>query len=114
MNTGEKICLVRKKRHLTQDYIATLLNISQRAYSKIENNEVQVKINRLEEIAKILGVACKDLLSDNRIQNIDNQNADGHFIATINNKERELFEKIIDRQQGEIDYLKGIIDVIKR
>lgn len=118
MRTGEKIRQIRRRKKLTQTEMADVLNITQRAYSKIENNEVQLKINRLEEIANILEVDSKELLPDMPNQNFESvhysQIGNGKFINQANEKERELFEKIINRQQEEINYLKGLLEVFKK
>lgn len=118
MKTGEKIRHFRRQRKLTQTEMADSLNITQRAYSKIENNEVQLKLNRLESIANLLNVDTKDLLPDLPNQNFEkvqySQIGNGKFINQANDKERELYEKIINRQQDEINYLKGLVDVLKK
>ena len=117
MTTGEKIRALRKKRKLTQTDMSSALNISQRAYSKIENDEVQLKIDRLEEIAKLLNIETKELLPNLPNQNFEkvtySQIGNGSFINQTTNKERELYEKIISRQQEEIDYLKGLVSALK-
>lgn len=118
MNTGEKIRLARRSKKFTQEDMATALNISQRAYSKIENDEVNLKIERLEKIASILEVESKDLLPGTPTQHFEtvtySQIGNGQLINQIENKEHELLKKLIKRQQEEIDYLKGIIDVFKK
>lgn len=118
MKTGEKIRHLRRQRKLTQTEMADSLNITQRAFSKIENNEVQLKIDRLEEIANLLNVDAKELLPDLPNQNFENvqysQIGNGKFINQTNEKERELFENIINRQQEEIKYLKGLVEVFKK
>lgn len=118
MKTGEKIRLLRRQRKLTQTDMASALNLSQRAYSKIENDEVQLKIDRLQDIANLLHTETKELLPNLPNQNFESvthsQIGSGKFINQTNDKERELFEKIINRQQEEINYLKGLIEVFKK
>jgi transcriptional regulator with XRE-family HTH domain len=118
MKTGEKIRQLRRKRKLTQAEMADALNLSQRAYSKIENNEVQIKINRLEEIAKLLSVAPKELLPDLPNQNFENvqysQIGNEKIINNANENERALYEKIIGKQEEEINYLKDLIGILKK
>lgn len=118
MDTGEKIRIARMKKKFTQEEVADALNISQRAYSKIENGEVALKIERLEKIANLLDVDSKELLPGAPTQNFEivnySQIGNGQFINAINDKERELFEKVIKRQEEEIIYLRGIIDVLKK
>lgn len=62
-NPELKIKNIRELRNLTQEYIASQLNISLRAYSKIESGETQLTIKRLNEISEILKISPIELLS---------------------------------------------------
>ena len=56
---------IRERRYAlkyTQAYVAKKLHISQNAYSKIEAGLTNFSIQRLYEIAEILGTDIKDLL----------------------------------------------------
>lgn len=118
MRAGEKIRKFRLAKKLTQEDMANALNITQRAYSKIENDEVKLKIDRLNEIANILNVEIAELLPGNPVQQIENvtysQIGNGKVINKTGDKERELYEKIIEKQEQEINYLKGIIEILKK
>ncbi len=46
----------RLKKEYSQEVMASLLNISQNAYSKIENGKTTLTVKRLQEIALILEV----------------------------------------------------------
>lgn len=54
---------VRKIKSLTQDYLATKLNISQNAYSKIELGHSKLTVERLFQISAILDVQIMQLLN---------------------------------------------------
>jgi len=103
MKLGTAIKTERLKKKLTQEYIADELNISQRAYSKIENNEVQLKIDRLYRICEILDISPTNLIRDNNTKKKD----------TSDLKEDFLYERIIENQKAEIIYLKEIIQILK-
>lgn len=103
MKLGTAIKTERLKKNLTQEYIADELNISQRAYSKIENNEVQLKIDRLYRICEILDISPTNLIRDNNTKKKD----------TSDLKEDFLYERIIENQKAEIIYLKEIIQILK-
>ncbi len=51
---AETIRKLRLERSLTQEYVALELGISQNAYCKIENGQVQLTIERLQKIAAVL------------------------------------------------------------
>lgn len=62
MELGTKIKDLRSQKGFTQDYVADKLGISQPAYSKIESGHIEITINRLIEICKILDVNMKELV----------------------------------------------------
>ncbi len=98
--------------------MAIALDISQRSYSKIENNEVQIKLDRLQRIADVLNIDSRLLLPENnghRFENVSySQISCSKVINQNSNKTMELYDNIIKRQQEEIDYLKGVIEMIKK
>lgn len=118
MTTAEKIRRARLKKNYKQEDVAGFLGISQRAYSKIETGETQIKLDRLEELGKILDVSLHDLLPSGITQNIETINysqvGNGKFINQRNPQEKELYEKIIDRLSQEVDYLKGLVNTLAR
>jgi transcriptional regulator with XRE-family HTH domain len=52
----------REYRNYTQEYLAAKLEISQNAYSKIELGYTKITVERLFQIADVLGFAVADLL----------------------------------------------------
>tara|TARA_R110002049_G_scaffold273751_6_gene451592 strand:+ start:160 stop:546 length:387 start_codon:yes stop_codon:yes gene_type:complete len=65
---GSQIRKVRVKKGITQEEIAEKLSLSQSSYSKLENGEIIIDIERLQEIATILDVPNSDFIphSDKR------------------------------------------------
>ncbi|HVY75455.1 MAG TPA: helix-turn-helix transcriptional regulator [Puia sp.] len=61
---GEKIRQRRMIKGYSQEYMAFQLEISQNAYSKIEREETEMTVNRLYEIAEVLGVSVYEFLPD--------------------------------------------------
>ena len=61
---GHIVKKYREMRNYSQKYIATKMNISQNAYSKIENNITQLTVHHVKELSKILDVPLTDLLRD--------------------------------------------------
>jgi len=47
MEIGQNIRKIRELKGYTQEYIAKELEINQRNYSRIENNELELSLNRL-------------------------------------------------------------------
>ena len=55
-NLTQNIRKIRELKGYSQQYVAMALNISQRQYSRLENNGVDIKISILKKIATILEV----------------------------------------------------------
>lgn len=71
MNVGKTIRRLREYRNLTQEYMAARLNIGSTAYGNIERNEVKrLTIERLMQIADVLGVDFTELFIDSPSQQI--------------------------------------------
>lgn len=58
-----KIRNIRELKNFTQEFMADKLGISQAAYSKIENGATKVSYEKLQDIAKIMGVKVEDIQS---------------------------------------------------
>ena len=52
----------REYRNYTQEYLAAKLEISQNAYSKIELGYTKITVERLFQIAEVLGFPVADLI----------------------------------------------------
>jgi transcriptional regulator with XRE-family HTH domain len=59
-----KIRLIRIEKNLSQEYIATCLNISQSYYAKIENGKKEMSIKMFFDILKILEVDILSFVSE--------------------------------------------------
>ena len=62
MNIIENIKKIRKRRGISQEYIASHLNISQSAYHKIEVGETELTTDRLQQILNILEIDLSELI----------------------------------------------------
>jgi DNA-binding XRE family transcriptional regulator len=66
MNTPEKIRTLRLLKGLTHKEMAYHLDISREYYGRIERGKGHIDINRLKQIAAILGVQTESLLPDEK------------------------------------------------
>lgn len=62
MQIGKKIKILRELKNLTQEYVSSKLDITQPAYSKIENDATEITVSQLEEIAQIFGVRAEAII----------------------------------------------------
>ncbi len=61
MTFGSKVRLLRNIKGYSQQYVAHMLNLSENSFRKIENDTVIPKLERKQQIAKILGISIEDL-----------------------------------------------------
>jgi transcriptional regulator with XRE-family HTH domain len=113
-NIGEKIRQIRDLKGLSQEYISGKLGISQRAYSKIERNEIKIDWEKITEISKIFEIDPMELISfdDNLIFN--NCTQSGKFVnsqANFNVPEKliEQYESRINSLEKELDFLRELL-----
>ena len=109
----EKLRLLREAQGLSQKSIAKRLNLTQQAYSAIENNPENAKLDRLRELCKILGISmrtlflcnfkCTDGANQNEIVVTDKL----PVIVFLSDTEKLAFEKQISNLQNELQQLKS-------
>lgn len=99
-NTLLQIVKLRRIRKLTQQDMADELGISQRTYSRIESGDKKLDIDTLRTIAQILQVSLIELLVENE-KILDSKKLDEN--------ERQLFRKILNKQNEEISFLRKLI-----
>jgi transcriptional regulator with XRE-family HTH domain len=62
MRLGHKIRKIRELRNLSQSYVAHRLQISQSAYSKIENGD-DISFNKFVQLSRVLRVEMAEILN---------------------------------------------------
>ena len=80
---GRKISRIRELRGMKQEALAEALNISQQAVSKIEQTP-EIEDDKLEEIAKILGVTHEE--------------------------NKKLYERLLQAEQDKNEYLEKLLN----
>jgi len=111
---GQKIKTFREMRNYTQDYMAEKLGISQVNYSNIEKGITTLGVDRLFEIANVLGVTVNTILDfdDSKIFNIYNNTTEKGVISSvtfqhgISADEKALYEKLIAEKDKRIGQLE--------
>ena len=111
-NIGDKIRKVRELKGYTQDFMAGKLEMSQRAYSKIENNDIKLDWGRIEDISKILDIEPTDLVSFDDSLVFNNCSQSGKFQVFNNNFPEELkksYEDRVHHLEKEVLFLRGLL-----
>lgn len=101
---GKKIKTLRLQKGMTQEELATKLNISSQAISKWENNVTMPDIQILPDLSVILGVTIDELFAltdDTHIERIENMISTEHFISKddFNYAEQFLKERLTNDEK---------------
>ena len=113
MDIGENIKKVRELKNLTQESLASALNMSQKSYSNLEKSGNNISFERILTIANYFEVAVTKILELNTELIFNNSNQVGGIsqlnTATTNNylSDRDLYEKLLAEKDKVIDLLEG-------
>lgn len=116
MNAHSKIKEFRKKQGLTQQELADKLNVTKSTICRYENNERDIKITTLKQIAKALNIPVTKLVPiDNKVANEltfnyikDNNYTSSNSLATsfMNDEELIHYFKAIVTELQIFDFLR--------
>ncbi|GEP97713.1 helix-turn-helix domain-containing protein [Chitinophaga cymbidii] len=118
MKIGYNIIEAREAQSLTQEYMAGELKITVAEYAKIENDEIDITLNRLEAIANLLSFSPIDLLMSGRevgmIKNIFvNQNGNAgtniHIQGIDQGEIRKAYKELYVEQLDRIPKLEMLL-----
>lgn len=114
MTLGEKLKKARINKNFTQEYLAEVLNVSQKTYSNFENDKSKPAFSQVEDIAKVLDVSVLDFLSGDSITVNQNNNdvaiAQNYAEINISEKLVEQYEQRLKDKDAEIAFLKQLLD----
>jgi putative transcriptional regulator len=109
---------VKEARGYTQEYMAKKLGIEQTVYSKIENDrKSKIREDRLEEIAKVLGVSVEDIKSPTPIiMNFNNSTQSDVYGTQYNHGfDKETMQyliKLLDSLQNHMANQNKLIELL--
>lgn len=107
---GKKIRTLREVKGYSQEYMADKMEISQRTYSKLENGQMKMDLNRFQQIANILDVDAVNLLNEpgnvfnnySKVENFGNvENFGSIYISSKEYIEHLLQENKYLKEQNE-------------
>ena len=128
MSIGNNVKKIRELKNLKQEYLAKQIGVSRRYYMMMENEEVEIKKERLELISKVLDVNVSELNS------FDNKKIFSHYLSDTSlnqanilileaanlkkekeffEKQRELYEKLLIEKDFRIKTLEDSIEALK-
>lgn len=111
MKVGEKIKKLRELKNYTQQYMADELELSLSGYGKIERDETDISISRLEKIATVLDVDVNTILSfdERQVFNFNNNHNTMVSMRDQHINQMEFIDKIVSQYKDENQYLKDLI-----
>lgn len=116
--TGINIRKIREPKGFSQDYMASVLNISQASYARLENEDTKVTVERLYKIAEILDSNIIDFFDADRLVIQTQNNNDGSFgngyVQNLHIENKEAYEKLLKSKDEQIDLLKKMIDKLMK
>ncbi len=102
---GQKVRQIRELKKITREEMADNLKMSLPGYSRIERDEVEVTIEKANQIATILGISLTELISFDE-KYIFNNYATNQNAFVINS---EIYSENKKTQGELISFLKGQI-----
>tara|TARA_R110002072_G_scaffold20967_6_gene75458 strand:- start:2701 stop:3075 length:375 start_codon:yes stop_codon:yes gene_type:complete len=115
MKVGQNIRKIRELKGYSQEYVAGAMDISQRNYSRIEKNEIELNLSKLSKISEILEVSPQQILGfDEKFFFSNCKNAYGATNQTnyaYSEKEREQYENQINHLKGEVLFLRNQLEL---
>ena len=101
---GNNIRKYRNEKCYTQEFMANELGIGQSAYQKIESGEVNLSMDRLIQIASVLGKPIEAFINDKPSQSNYEQK---ELLENHISNEIKLMQKIIFQQEKRIEELEA-------
>lgn len=111
---GFNVRKMRESKGFSQDYMATVLNISQASYARLENEETKITVDRLYKIAEILEVNISDFFELDKIVIQNQTNNEGAFgngyIQNLHIENKEIYEKLLKSKDEQIILLNKFLE----
>ncbi len=111
---AKKLKILREVNNYTQEYVASVLDISQNAYSLIEKGTTKVTLDRIETLAQLYKVTPAELitLNDTIYGKAINYGETTHtnMPPTLSSFEKRMYEQTISRLEIDIEKLYNLIN----
>ena len=120
---SERLKKIRLENNISQDFLAKKLGFTQKAYSKIENNETKLNVDILQRISEILNVPIESFFTNSQqpiLNDFSNRTGGDNVIYknNITDKMEELFKEIIKSKDdviaSKIQEIENLRMVIKK
>ena len=107
----------REQKGYSQEYMASMLDMKQATYSRLESQESKLTLDRLQEIADILETDIATLLDSSKITIQNQTNNDGAYgngyVENLHIENKETTKKLIQTLESENQHLKKEIEFLQ-
>lgn len=116
-NLPSTIRIIRESNGLSQKYVADKLDITQQQYSNIEKQPDNASLKRFRQLSEVFQVPVTTLIGETENYIQQNFQQQGGQAATVlhNNgmadNERNLYERIIEDQKEQIQFLTSMLKI---
>jgi transcriptional regulator with XRE-family HTH domain len=114
---GTKLRRLRMEKGYKQEYLAEVLEISQKTYSNMENDKSSISLDTLKKIAQEYKIELIDLIKDDKVVIQNNSSNDtSTFNGIVNHSEElitQLKERIADKDKI-IENLNKRVEVLEK
>lgn len=113
MKIEEKIRMIREIKGISQEAVATHLDITPQAYGKIERGETKLVFDRINEISRYLEVSIEDVVSfdekDIFSKTLGSKSA-GNFRIEDSKEEYKIIERLLITIESRFDKYDILLD----
>ncbi|MFN5417201.1 MAG: helix-turn-helix domain-containing protein [Flavobacteriia bacterium] len=112
LRIGKKIKQLRELKNYSQEYMATQLKMSVPGFGRIERNEVDVSMERANQIATVLGISLTELISfDDRyvFNNFAQTQNDFIFNSQIHQEDKKALNELVDYLKKQLEAKDALI-----
>ncbi|PZR18842.1 MAG: XRE family transcriptional regulator [Flavobacterium psychrophilum] len=104
---GQRIKKLREEKGITQETMASQLDVTQSNYGRLEKDDRRLNVVKLLKIARILNINISYLFNEVAadIDTDDNQ--------SLNNANKEVYNILVDSLRAEIQHLKDEINFLR-
>lgn len=110
-----RIKTLRESKGLSQDFIASKLEITQQAYSKIESSPETASLKRLRDLSEVLGVTLTSIIGEDDTYILQNFHQKGGnastvmYVSGLPEKERAVYEDHIADLKNQVEWLRKML-----
>lgn len=112
MNIGHTLRKIRELKGIKQETVASMLNMTAQGYGKIERNETDISLVKLDKIATVFDITVQDILSFDESKyfiNTQNNTNNDKIIICGSYHEKETLNQTIKILTDRVDKLEKII-----